>query len=81
MFNKTELRMLAWGEKEKIYIAKQLPSLHVKYNVIDEEKSITEYNMRVNKKQLSDIVKYIAPMFRVFVKMKLHDGSYVTLTR
>lgn len=81
MFNKTEIKIMAWSEENKVYVAKQLTSLHVKYDVINEERSITEYNMHVDKKQLSGIAKYILPMINVSVKMRLYDGSYVNLTR
>lgn len=78
---KTEIKIVAWSEETKVYVAKQLTSLHIKYDVINEERSITEYDMCVGKKQLSDIAKYIIPMINVFVEMKLCDGSLVRLTR
>ncbi len=79
MFNKVELKIEVWGERQKIYVAKQLIDFHVKYSVIDRQEAGTEYNMRVNKKQLCNIINYIAPLSNVYVNMRLCDGSYVFL--
>ena len=75
MFKK-ELKISAVGEKFQLYVVKCLNSLHVNFNVVGEGRRYANYYMKVSKKQLRGITKYIIPMEHVYVSMNIYNHYF-----
>ena len=74
MFKKTRIAISTMNENAQIWVAMQLTTLHIKFNIYEKDTVNVTYDMKVSEKQLSNIIKWIVPRSDVTVRMILKDN-------